>query len=195
MLAENAQVAAKKWLNLNTNKVEENMKLEKIYLALILLISSVAFAGMDAQFLDEMTMHHKQAVEMAKMAGKKLSSSSVRKINKKIMEDQTKDIAKMNKWKKEVGSEPAAATSEKHAGMDMPMDMNMSEMNNLKGKDFDAKYLEMMSAHHSQAISMVQKYLSDLSNPNVKSFAEKTAKIQESEIEKMSKMKKEISGQ
>ena len=138
-------------------------------------------------------MHHKQAVDMAKMADKKLSSSAVKKLNKKIMEDQKKDIARMAKWKKELSSDTTTA-GDKNAAMNMPMDMNMAEMENLKGKDFDAKYLEMMSAHHSQAVSMVNKYLSDLSNPNVKTFAEKTAKIQESEIDKMSEMKKEISG-
>lgn len=191
MLAENAQVAAKKWPNLNTNEIEKNMKFHKIHLMFLLLISSSAFGGMDAQFLDEMTVHHKQAVHMAKMADKKLSSSDVKKMNKKIMEDQQRDISRMAKWKKELSSK-SKASDDKHSGMNMPMDMNMSEMSNLKGKDFDAKYLEMMSTHHSQAVGMVQKYLSDLSNPNVKSFAEKTAKIQGSEIEKMSKMKKEI---
>lgn len=177
------------------------MKFHKMHLIFLLLISSIAFAGMDTQFLDEMTMHHKQAVDMAKMADKKLSSSQVKKMNKKMMEDQKKDIARMNKWKKQVGSASTADAGEGHTGMNMPMDMNMdmnmdmSEMKNLKGKDFDAKYLEMMSAHHGQGISMVQKYLSDLTNPEVKSFAEKTAKTQEMEIEKMSKMKNDISSQ
>lgn len=171
------------------------MKFHKMHLIFLLLISSSAFAGMDAQFLDEMMMHHKQAVDMAKSADKKLSSSQVKKMNKKMMEGQKKDIARMDKWKKQVGSDKTADTVEGHTGMNMPMDMSMSEMKDLKGKDFDTMYLEMMSAHHSQAISMVQKYLSDLTNPEVKSFAEKTAKTQESEIEKMSKMKKDISSQ
>ena len=179
------------------------MKFHKMHLILLILISSNAFAGMDAKFLDEMTMHHRQAVDMAKTADKKLSSSQVKKLNKKMMEDQKKEIARMDKWKKQVGSDKTADMGEGHAGMNMPMDMNMnmnmnmnmSEMKDLKGKDFDTKYLEMMSAHHSQAISMVQNYLSDLTNPEVKSFAEKTAKTQESEIEKMSKMKKDISSQ
>lgn len=172
------------------------MKFHKMPLMFLLLTSSLSFAGTDVQFLEEMTMHHKQAVHMAEMADKKLSSSQVKKMNEKIMIDQKKDIARMAKWKKDLSS-GTTATKDKHEGMNMkmPMDMNMSEMENLKGKDFDAKYLEMMSAHHSQAVSMVQKYLSDLSNPNVRSFAEKTAKTQESEIEKMSKMKKDISSQ
>ncbi len=171
------------------------MKFHIIHLIFLILISSSAFAGMDAQFLDEMTMHHKQAVDMAKTADKKLSSSQVKKLNKKMMEDQKKEIARMDKWKKQVGSDKTADMGEGHAGMNMPMDMNMSEMKDLKGKDFDTKYLEMMSVHHSQAISMVQNYLSDLTNPEVKSFAEKIAKTQGLEIEKMSKMKKDISSQ
>lgn len=173
------------------------MKSHKMHLLFLLLTSSLAFAGADVQFLEEMTMHHKQAVDMAKMAEKKLSSSQVKKLNRKMMADQKKEIARMDKWKKQVGSDKTADTAEEHAGMNMPMEMNMgmSEMKNLKGKDYDAKYLEMMSAHHSQAISMVQKYLSDLTNPEVKSFAEKVAKTQGSEIEKMSKMKEDISSQ
>ena len=194
MLVENVQVAAKKWANLNTNKIEETMKFHKVYLMLLILSSSLAFAGTDVQFLEEMTMHHQQAVHMATMADKKLSSSQIKKMNRKIMKDQKKDISRMAKWKKALSAGTTTA-KDKDAGMNMPMDMSMTEMNNLKGKDFDAKYVEMMSAHHGQAVSMVQKYLADLSNPNIKSFAEKTAKTQESEIEKMSKMKKDISGQ
>ena len=84
MLAENAQVAAKKWLNLNTNKIEGNMKFDKMHLIFLLLISSIAFAGTDIQFLEEMTLHHKQAVDMAKMADKKLSSLEVKKMNYQV---------------------------------------------------------------------------------------------------------------
>ena len=167
------------------------MNLRTSILALLLLTGSFAFAGMDAQFLNEMTMHHQMAVKMAKMAEKKLSAPQVKKMNRKIIEDQKKDIARMQSWKKEVGPS-TESSNDMQMGMDMPMDMDMSAMKDLKGKDFDSKYLEMMSAHHSQAVSMVQKYLAELKNPKVKSFAEKTAKMQESEIEKMSKMKEDI---
>lgn len=74
-----------------------------MHLIFLLLTSALAFAGTDVQFLEEMTMHHKQAVHMAKMVDKKLSSSDVKKMNKTIMVDQQKDIARMAKWKKELG--------------------------------------------------------------------------------------------
>lgn len=173
------------------------MKIRKGYLSVFLFVSSIAFAGADSQFLHEMTMHHQQAIDMAKMSERKLVSSQVKKMNSKILKEQKKEVSQMNKWKKKVDAGTVAATEagDEHGKMNMNMPMDMSEMKDLGGRDFDIKYLEMMSAHHGQAISMVEKYRTDLSNSDVKRFAEKIAKVQGSEIEKMEKLKKEISSQ
>ena len=181
------------------------MGIKKNILSLVFIICSYNFGlaaeieQKEAQFLHQMSNHHQQAVKMAQMAEKKSSSSEVKKLSRQIVKDQKNEIVQMSKWRNKNTTRPT--DMDKHAnmgtkkgmdmGIDMDMKMDMSELKKLSGNDFDAKYLDMMSEHHSQAISMVGKYKPDLQDPAIKQFAENIVQVQQKEIEQMTKLKEE----
>lgn len=140
--------------------------------------------AVEPHFLQMMTDHHQQGVEMAKMAKQKASTKEVKSMSEQIIKDQTKEIAQLqswkNKWYKDVD-----------AKMDMPK-MDMTSLENAKGKEFDTAFLEMMSKHHQDAISMTEKVSDKLQHKEVKNFASKTIEKQKSEIAKLDQMKKSM---
>lgn len=138
----------------------------------------------EANFLSSMSMHHKDGIEMAKMAIDKSQSKEVKSLAQKISSEQTDELKKMqslqSKWypKTDVKVE-----SQK---------MDMSKLAQSKGKEFDLAFLDMMCEHHKQAIDMAKSAMGDLVHKETKSMAEKTLKKQTAEIEKMEKLKTSI---
>ena len=51
----------------------------------------------DTNFLDGMTMHHKDGSEMAEIAIRKASSAELRQLAQKIRDEQQKDIAEFER--------------------------------------------------------------------------------------------------
>lgn len=137
----------------------------------------------DAKFLDQFSQHHMDGIEMAKMAETKAEDKGLRKMAKKMVKDQSKEIEQMKSWRSKLYTQ--AAKSE----MNMPK-MDMSQLEQAKGHEFDMAFSDMMAKHHQQGIDMVQSVSDDLKNPQIKQFAQKAVKNQQSEKEMLEKMAK-----
>ncbi len=160
-------------------------QLSQLFLGLALFISTSIFAAQgaayDAQFLDKMTEHHKQGVEMAKLAIEKAQSRDVKKMSEKMVKVQTNEIGQMTKWRKsDFKSAPQAA--------DLPPKMDMQPLKNASGSDFDHQYLAMMTKHHEDGITMAQDAKENAETGKIKKFATDVEKKQSSEKAKMEKM-------
>lgn len=139
----------------------------------------------DAEFLDKMTRHHQSRIEMMKMADSKAHTSSVKKITKKMENEQSKDIVVMQKMRNKFFS------SEEQSS-EIPKKMDMTSLEQASGKKFDEQYLDMMAQHHQDGIKMIEEYKSKFTNSSVKKFAEKTEKNQKAEIDQFAKIQPEI---
>ena len=71
----------------------------------------------------------------------------------------------------------------------MPPKMEMSSLQSASGKEFDKKYLDMMSKHHESGIDMFEEAESKATNDQIKKFAMKGSQNQEREKEHMEHMK------
>ena len=138
----------------------------------------------EPQFLEKMSMHHQEGIEMAKMAQEKAESKSVKDLSQKIIKKQTQEIAELKSWEKKwyPGEKPV---------VDMEK-MDMTKLHSLSGKEFDVAFLNMMSKHHEGAVEMSKDAESKLEHKEVKKFAQKTIKDQTAEISKIEKMKSSI---
>lgn len=138
----------------------------------------------DATYIDMMSQHHKDGIDMAQMAVKKGESKEVKKLGAKIIADQSKDIAQLayykNRWFNSVETNAS-----------MPK-MDMSMMENMSGKAFDKHFLTMMTEHHQQAISMSNEYLPRLQQQEVKDFAQKVIQKQKTEVAQMEQLESTI---
>lgn len=157
----------------------------KFVAMLLMFFGLAAFAQntapTDAKFLDQFSEHHKDAIEMAKMAEKKAENKDLKKMAQKMVKDQSKEIDQMKSWRQKYY--PQAAKTES----DMPK-MDMSKLESSSGHEFDMAFSEMMAKHHQQGIDMVNGVSKELSNPEIKKFAQNAAKKQEDEKEKLEKM-------
>lgn len=171
--------------------------------AATLLIGSIGLAGedhsahkgshqgqgsqADAHFLDRFTKHHQDGIEMARLAQQKAQSSGIKQMASKILKDQPKEIAQMQKWRSRHFSSVEKAS-------DMPPEMDMSKLQSASGTEFDVAFADMMAKHHEDGIKMIEDVEGDLKNPEVKQFVEKAKKNQSKEREQLAQMKSSLEG-
>ena len=147
--------------------------------------SGADFNDADVTFAQGMIPHHRQAVEMAKLAGDRAESQEVKDLAADIEAAQDPEIEQMTGWLK--GWDQPMEMD----GMDsMEMDGMMSEdqmagLEDATGAEFDAMFLEMMIEHHEGAIVMAQEQVDDGKNAEAVALAEAIIEAQQGEIETM----------
>lgn len=149
-------------------------------------------APFDLQFLDTMSAHHQMAIEMAQLAERQASHDELKQMAKKVIDDQQKEIAQMQEWKKQWYADKGDALNMKMPGMPESMKgMSMDKLHSASGEAFDAMFINSMSHHHQQAIKMAQGATSKAQHKEVKDLAKKIVDEQKKEIAQLSKWKKE----
>ncbi len=136
----------------------------------------------EAHFLDKMIMHHQDGVKMAELGAAKATNPEVKKMSEKMVSDQKEEIAQMEKWRSDLYKNVPKSK-------DMPPKMEMSSLQSASGKEFDKKYLDMMSKHHESGIDMFEEAESKATNDQIKKFAMKGSQNQEREKQHMEHMK------
>ncbi len=155
----------------------------------------------DVTFAQNMIPHHRQAVDMADLAGTRASNPEVKALARQIRAAQAPEIATMvgwlNAWKQPTA--PPAASGSEHGMGDhgsatmMPGDamtgmMSEEDMAKLKmvtGSSFDRMFLTMMIAHHRSAVAMAATEIRDGRYAPAKQLADSIQKNQTIEITTM----------
>ncbi|HEY0764956.1 MAG TPA: DUF305 domain-containing protein [Pyrinomonadaceae bacterium] len=119
----------------------------------------------DTQFMQNMIMHHAQAVEMTALIDSHTQNQDVRSLGARISRSQSDEISFMKRWLMTRG-EPTAAPMHHMAGMDMSSHQmlmpgmltakQMAALKKAKGNEFDQLFLRGMIQHHSGALTMVK---------------------------------------
>lgn len=140
----------------------------------------------EIMFAQSMIPHHKQAIDISKLALKKSTNVEIRNLASSIIKAQNTEIKQMYYWLKV-----------NNANMDMGHDMGMSGMlteteiaklAKLSGKNFDKSFLDLMIKHHQGALEMIQ-LLNASKNIEVKKMASEMKSVQSKEISFMKKLK------
>jgi|CXWL01.1.fsa_nt_gi uncharacterized protein (DUF305 family) len=143
----------------------------------------------DLQFIDTMTVHHKGAVDMAKMVDGKTQNPDIKKFASQIIADQEKEIAQMRDWREKWFAAKATALNMEMPGMRDSMNMDMAKLSNAKDKDFDLAFIDMMTPHHAGAVLMAKEALQKSEKSEIKALASQIIKAQEAEIKMMGEWK------
>jgi uncharacterized protein (DUF305 family) len=152
--------------------------------------SATGFNDADVRFAQMMIPHHRQAVDMAKLAATRASDAEVKALAGQIAAAQDPEIATMTGWLTAWG-EPMAAPDGGHdmPGMtSMPGMMSDGEMTALaaaKGAEFDRMFVQMMIAHHNGAIQMARDEQKSGVNAEAKALAVTIEKTQTDEVATM----------
>jgi uncharacterized protein (DUF305 family) len=121
----------------------------------------------DFKFMQDMVMHHSQAVEMVKLMQTNTRNPELLELGQRISISQGDEILFMKRW---LTFYDKPVSDDDMAGMDMskPMDMDtpmmagmlsprqMETLRKARGAEFDHLFLTGMIQHHTGALSMVK---------------------------------------
>ncbi|MFF9058118.1 DUF305 domain-containing protein [Streptomyces sp. NPDC101213] len=151
----------------------------------------------DVSFAQGMIPHHEQAVQMARTAGSRASSSEVKDLAARIEKAQGPEITTMSGWLKAWGEDvPTSMPGMDHSmhgtdaspGAGMPGMMDAEDMDALmkeSGKGFDTMFLTMMVEHHEGAVEMATAEKQKGRYAPAKEMAADIITTQNAEIEEM----------
>ena len=141
-------------------------------------------ASADIAFVQNMTVHHSQAVEMATYLYERTSDAGLKTMAYDIMLSQQGQIGMMQGWL-ELWGQPSVSVG---GGMQMPGMATQEQVNALKtlpSHELEKQFLELMIRHHQGGVAMAQEELQKGSQPNVMRLADNIVKGQQAEIEYM----------
>ena len=117
----------------------------------------------DVKFMQDMIMHHAQAVEMTALIESHTQNKELRSLGARISSSQADEINFMKRWLTARGEPAATAMLHMHTPdhqMLMPGMLTAKQMDALKkakGKEFDRLFLKGMVQHHNGALIMVKE--------------------------------------
>lgn len=160
--------------------------------------AGVKFNEQDVTFAQEMIPHHRQAVEMAKLAETRATSPQVKDLAAAIQGAQDPEIMKMEDWlkdwKKPVPVNGMSGMDHGSTGADsmpgMMSDADMTSLGSASGRDFDTMFLTMMIGHHQGAITTADDQLADGSNAEAIALAKAIIAAQTAEAATMKELLK-----
>ncbi|MFG2677681.1 DUF305 domain-containing protein [Streptomyces sp. NPDC048392] len=158
-----------------------------------------AHNAQDVTFAQGMVPHHRQALEMARLAADRSASAEVEDLAARIEKAQDPEITTMTGWLTAWGEEvpgPTASTGSMpgmdhsaHSGMPGMMDgQDMAELEKATGRTFDTKFLTMMVEHHEGAVEMAGDEKAKGRYAPAKALADDVVTAQNAEIREMDKL-------
>jgi uncharacterized protein (DUF305 family) len=151
----------------------------------------------DIAFVQGMIPHHTQAVAMAELVQGRASSPKVTAVATRIKQAQGPEISQMQGFLQ--SWDVAAAPTGNMGGMSgmtgtgsampgMMSDQQMQQLDSANGAAFDRLFLQLMTEHHTGAITMARTELRDGQNPDAKALAQKIVDAQRAEITTMEQL-------
>ena len=160
--------------------------------------------SVEAGFLRDMSTHHAQAVEMSMIAHANSTNPKVVTLSADIALTQHGQIGYMQAWLRDwhlspTSSEPPMTWMKDSAGSvqnglmpGMATPEQLAELRKATGTALDVQYLTLMRAHHLGGIHMAQEILQESDNEDVTWLAEAQVRGQQSEINLIDSMLKEL---
>ena len=156
-------------------------------------IANSSYTVADVDFMQDMIIHHHQALLMAILAAPSTNNQAILDLAGRIDVSQADEISFMQDWlgeREEQVSDPTAEHSEHthHNMMGMATPEQMTQLAESKSTDFDRLFLQLMITHHDGAIKMVnelRKQPGSTYDPLLNEFASDVTNDQAVEIERM----------
>ena len=160
----------------------------------------------DVSFMQNMIIHHQQAVDMVALIAERSTHAGVRQMGDRITRSQASEIKMMRTWLSRRGEalvpEGGAHMHHMHHGADgelsdepamtgMLSPKQMAELETLTGSAFDRMFLAGMIVHHQGAIFMVENLLQSPGageDPEISEFTAAVVADQSTEILRMQDM-------
>lgn len=154
-------------------------------------LAAASYSPADVTFMQDMIMHHQQAVDMAVLVKERTNRAELVTIAGRIESSQADEIAFMRGWLAE-RDEPLEMPGMKghahHTMAGMASPQQMKALAAAKGVEFDRQFLTLMIAHHEGALTMVKDLLKSpgsAADPVLFQFIADIENEQKGEIDRM----------
>lgn len=148
--------------------------------------------SVDVGFMQDMTTHHQQAVEMASVVAENGADPDIRAFAREILVFQQYEVGYMEALLEDWGQWPFPQdrTAMEWMGMssapaDMPgmqTEAKIQQLADAKGADVDALFIPMMIDHHRGGVHMAEYAAKHASDPRVRALAQRIVTQQSGEI-------------
>jgi uncharacterized protein (DUF305 family) len=118
-------------------------------------IADTSFTQDDVVFLEQMIVHHQQALTMSSMAPERTNSQDILDLAGRIEVSQDDEISFMKDWLLERDIQPSSHHGHHMKMMGMATQAELEQLASSQGVDFDSMFLTLMILHHKGAIDMV----------------------------------------
>ncbi|GAA3716069.1 DUF305 domain-containing protein [Nonomuraea antimicrobica] len=146
----------------------------------------------DVKYVQDMVVHHRQAMDMALLAPNRAESAQLKTLADRIQAAQGPEIQFMSTWLREE-EQKVPEHHAAHEGMPgMATPEQMEALKAAKGKDFDRLFLELMINHHLGAIKMSEQVLTHGSHIRIEELASDVSVTQTAEIRRMQELQKAL---
>jgi uncharacterized protein (DUF305 family) len=152
--------------------------------------------SIDVGFLQDMTVHHGQGVQMAIWARQNSTDPEVRQLAFDIESTQTSQIGRMEGWLTLWGQPLNPPSGQFMGWMGMPSAQmpgmasqdDLARLRAATGRDLDVVFLQLMLRHHQGGMPMMQRAATDTSVDAVRALAQSMVASQQSEVSAMTAM-------
>jgi uncharacterized protein (DUF305 family) len=152
--------------------------------------------AIDVGFLQDMTVHHTQAVQMAVWERSNTADPALRQLAFDIESTQNQQLGMMQGWLRLWGQPTEAAPGHYMAwmGMSAPVmpgmasDVDLTRFRSQTGDALDVAFLQLMLRHHRGGLSMMQEEAARGSVPVVVALARSMVASQTAEADTMTQM-------
>ena len=159
---------------------------------LLFALSTVASAQAtkaDVRFMQDMIVHHAQALTMAGLVTARTSNADLRLLAERIDVSQRDETVSMERWLRKRQEALPDTTAHRHDAM--PGMLTAAELEQLaaaRGAAFDRLFLTLMIRHHEGALTMVDRLFAgagSAQDPELAGFATDVDADQRAEIRRM----------
>jgi uncharacterized protein (DUF305 family) len=142
----------------------------------------------DVAFAEVMIAHHRQGIELAKLAPGRTSDAKVLAIAKQIADEQTPELAEMTVWMTEWGK-PLPAPGAAVTGITgIAPATEVAKLRAAKDAAFDRLFLTLMIAHHEGGVSQSRDEQRTGADERARGLAEDMAGSEEERLAELKKL-------
>ncbi|MET8155561.1 DUF305 domain-containing protein [Sphaerisporangium sp. NPDC005289] len=158
--------------------------------ATVTAVPSPTANAADVVFMQDMVVHHRQALDMSALAATRAASGDVKRIAARISDTQGPEINAMIRWLQQQGQRVPDHHAAHHDAMPgMATERQLSDLRAASGAGFDRLYLQLMTAHHMGAVTMAAGEMEKGSHITVQELAEDISVTQTAEIQRMRRIR------
>ena len=160
----------------------------------------------DIGFLQDMSEHHDQAVEIAQLTIPRAVDPVVRSMAEEIVIFQRFELGQMSVMLEHQGAEPAEYDPDRitMAWMGMPAPLRnmpgmasereLADLTAATGTEVDRQFLELMINHHRGGLHMSEYAAANAVDPSVRDLAGRMARYQAVEVQEYEGVQRRLSG-